>query len=143
MFLHGNISQCQECGGKIEWEIDGSMPSVSADLIIQHKEFITFKNPNTDKIQQPKYLRNVYYHVKKSCIRQKFPFFNSQQQFHIKNEVRVRLTELHSSYIHPSLANYSIITCQFSIYPFTMYYNNFFFSNMAVRVKCAVCKRLF
>ena len=99
MFLMGNISRCQGCGGKIERGMDGKVLPPPGDLVIQHKEQVVFQNPHSGKFQLSRDYRNVYYHPRLSCLQRKFPQFKAVEHIRTSNEVFKRLTLAHRSYI--------------------------------------------
>ena len=92
--ISGNISRCQGCTGKI---LRGSPPP--DDLIVQHKEQVLFQNPNTGYFQLSHDFRNVYYHARLSCIRQKFPAFVPSKHLQVHTDVAQKLTSVHKNYL--------------------------------------------
>ena len=99
MFISGNISRCQGCGGKIERASDGKPLPPPQDLVVQHKEQVLFQNPKTGNFQLSHDHRNVYYHPRLTCIQAKFPSFSAVHHIQAATEVITRLTALHKSYL--------------------------------------------
>ena len=79
VLLSGNISHCQGCLGKILRSSDGKVLPPPDDLVLQHKEQVLFNNPKTGMCQLSRDYRNVYYHARLSCVKQKFPAFQPGQ----------------------------------------------------------------
>ena len=97
VILSGNISRCQGC--KILRNSDGKALPPPNDLVVQHKEQVLLNNPKTGMYQLSSDHRNVYYHVRLSCVRQKFPSFNPGQHVRVNKDTFLRLTQIHNDYI--------------------------------------------
>ena len=98
MMLSGNISRCQGCSGKILRGGDGKPLPPPDDLVVQHKEYVLFQNPKSGIFQLSRELRNVYYHLRSSCI-SKFPSFQAGQQLRISKEALCKLSAVHKDHI--------------------------------------------
>ena len=99
VFVSGNIARCQGCSGRIMRDGGGKPLPPPNDLVIQHKEQVMFNNPNTGKYQLSRDYRNVYYHARVNCIRQRFPTFTPIQHCRIDRTTFVRFTKVHKDYI--------------------------------------------
>ena len=99
MILSGNISCCQGCSDKILRNSDGKPFPPPNDLVLQHKEQVLFNNPKTGMYQLSSDHRNVYYHARLSCVKQKFPSFNPGQHVRVNRDTFMKLTQVHKEYI--------------------------------------------
>ena len=99
VFVSGNISRCQGCANKIMRNADGKPLPPPNDLVVQHKEQVMFTNPNTGKYLMSREHRNVYYHARVNCIRQKFPSFTPIQHCRINRDTFTNFTEVHKDFI--------------------------------------------
>ena len=96
-FVHGNISRCNGCKGKIGRIGKRPLPPPD-DIVFRHREKVLFQNPNTGNFQVSREYRNVYYHAWKTCVAAHFTDFNSR--VHIKvDEVKDRLSSVHTEHI--------------------------------------------
>ena len=78
---------------------DGKALLPPNDLVVQHKEQVMFTNPNTGKYQLSRKHRNVYYHARVNCIRQKFPSFTPIQRCRINWETFTMFTKVYKDFI--------------------------------------------
>ena len=99
VFVCGNIARCQGCSGRIMRDASGKPLPPPDDLVIQHKEQVMFNNPNTGKYQLSRDYKNVYYHARLECVRQRFPTFVPIQHCRINRDTFVRFTQFHKDYI--------------------------------------------
>ena len=99
MIVFGNISRCQGCSERIMRGPSGKPLPPPDDLVLQHKEQVTFQNPKTGNFQLSCDLRNVYYHARMACVRRKYPTFNGQQHLRISNDVQHCLSSQHKAYL--------------------------------------------
>ena len=99
LLITGNISRCQGCSGKILRAGTGKPLPPPDDIVVQHKEHVLFQNPHSGVFQLSHDLRNVYYHPRLSCIRNKFPSFQASQQIRIGKEALSKLTDIHKEHI--------------------------------------------
>ena len=75
-FVFGNISRCNGCKGKIQRGENKRPLPPPDDIVFGHREFVIFSNPRSGAYEQSKEKRNVYYHVKKSCVAPYFVDFD-------------------------------------------------------------------
>ena len=104
MFLTGNISRCQGCGGKIERGADGKVLPPPNDLVVQHKEQVVFQNPNTGTFQLSRDNRNVYYHPRLLCLQRKFSSFEAAKHIKVSQQIFLRMTIVHKQYLTEQFA---------------------------------------
>ena len=104
MFLVGNISRCQGCGGKIERGPDGKVLPPPNDLVLQHKERVICQNPRSGNFQLSCDLRNVYYHPRLLCLQRKFSAFQPKEHIRASNLVFARLTSKHIDHLKTEFA---------------------------------------
>ena len=98
-FVRGNISRCNGCGKRDIRDIDGKARAPPLDMCVQHKEYVLFENPRTGMHQMSKDLRNVHYHAKLDCFRQKYPTFQSVTCLKVSGEVRSKLSQIHLGFL--------------------------------------------
>ena len=85
--MKGNISRCNGCKNKI-----GQLPP-PGDIVLQHKKWVIFLNPNTEVYQLSRDHLNVYYHALTACV---YPHFNDfSADVHIKVDRSVELSSIH------------------------------------------------
>ena len=99
VFVGGNISRCQGCSGKIMRDSNGKPLPPPNDLVMQHKEQVLFNNPKTGVFQLSSDHRNVYYHARLSCVRQKFPSFIPGQHCRVSRDTCSRFSQVHKEYL--------------------------------------------
>jgi len=98
-FVHGNISRCNGCKGKIgRSEANRPLPP-PGDIVFHHRETVIFQNPKTGIFQQSKDPRNVYYHALKTCIAPNFLNFNSSH-ISIDASIQAQLTSAHVQHLY-------------------------------------------
>ena len=99
VFVGGNISRCQGCSGKIMRDSNGKPLPPPNDLVVQHKEQVLFNNPKTGVFQLSSEHRNVYYHARLSCVKQKFPSFIPGQHCRASRDTCSRFSQVHKEYL--------------------------------------------
>ena len=99
VFVGGNISRCQGCSGKIMRDSNGKPLPPPNDLVMQHKEQVLFNNPKTGVFQLSSEHRNVYYHARLSCVKQKFPSFIPGQHCRASRDTCSRFSQVHKEYL--------------------------------------------
>lgn len=95
LFVKGNISRCAGCGKRDLRGVDGKPHPPPDDLCLQHKEYVVFENPRTGSYQQSRDLRNVYYHVRKTCLQLKFP----RPHIIVSQDIKSRLLTIHRNHV--------------------------------------------
>ncbi len=98
-FIHGNVSRCNGCKGRIMRGEDRKPLPPPDDLVIRHKEFVLFNNPRTGFFEQSREERNVYYHPWKTCIGPHFAHFNPALHIRVDGAIRERFVEAHIIHI--------------------------------------------
>lgn len=98
-FIHGNISRCNGCKGKILRGEDRKPLPPPDDLVLRHKEFVLFSNPRTGLFEQSREERNVYYHPWKTCVAPHFSHFNPAVHLRVDGSVQERFLPSHLSHI--------------------------------------------
>ena len=94
-FVKGNILRCNGCGKRNLRGEDGKPMPPPHDLCVQHRVC----NPHTGKYQMSKDLRNVYYHVAVTCIKQKNPDFLCLILAIFQDDIKSKLNGIHLSYL--------------------------------------------
>ena len=75
------------------------MAHIPNDVVIQHKEFVLFQNPNTVVFQLSREKQNVYYHFQKSCILKQWATFEPRSHLKVSHAVLCKLTDAHHKYL--------------------------------------------
>ena len=70
------VSRCNGCKGKILRDVNKRPLPFSDDIVFGHKEYVVFNNPRTGLYEQSRE-KNVYYHVRRSCVVPQFADFSS------------------------------------------------------------------
>lgn len=86
-FIFGNVSRCNGCKGKLKHHQDNTPLPPPDDLILGHKEFVIYINPKTGRFEQSWDKRNVYYHLRNTCVAPNFLDFNPLLHIKINNDV--------------------------------------------------------
>ena len=100
VFIKGNISTCQGCKYKFPRNSDGSIVDPPYNIVIQHEQNRTFKNPTTSSIQTK--VGNAYYHVYLPCVTTNWPYFVGQDVL-ISDSVKEQLLLSHKELIYFNL----------------------------------------
>ena len=87
-FIFGNISRCNGCKGKICRDVNKKLLPPD-DIVLGHKEFVVFQNPNSGIFEQSREKRNVYYHPWLTCIAPHFRDFNPDHHIIISEAMKV------------------------------------------------------
>ena len=98
-FIHGNISRCNGCKGRIACGQDKKPLPPPDDLVIRHRENVLFLNPNTGVYQQSREARNVYYHPWRTCIAPHFKAFIPSQHINVDREILNKFVDCHHAHI--------------------------------------------
>ncbi len=99
-FLHGNISRCNGCKGRIRRAEDKKPLPPPDDIVLRHKEFVIFQNPNSGMFQQTHTPRNVYYHPQRTCVAPHFLGFIPTQHIVTDKSVSARFTQDHLQHLY-------------------------------------------
>jgi len=83
VFIHGNISRCNGCKGRIKRGEDGEPLPAPGDLVLRHPEYVVYQNPKTGLFRQSCDKRNVYYHPQRTCVAPNFLNFVPEQHIHV------------------------------------------------------------
>ena len=98
-FVHGNISRCNGCKGRIARGQDKKSLPPPDDLVIRHRENVLFLNPNTGVYQQSREARNVYYHPWRTCIAPHFKALIPSQHINVDCEILNKFVDCHHAHI--------------------------------------------
>lgn len=99
VFIFGNISRCNGCKGKICRDVNKKLLPPPDDIVLGHKKFVVFQNPNSGIFEQSREKRNVYYHPWLTCIAPHFRDFNPDHHIIISEAMKVKLHSEHKKYL--------------------------------------------
>lgn len=83
------------CKGKICRDVNKKLLPPPDDIVLGHKEYVVFQNPNSGIFEQTREKRNVYYHPWLTCIAPYFSNFDPRHHIIISDSVKMKLLPQH------------------------------------------------
>ena len=80
------------------------------DIVLGHKEYVVYQNPNSGMFERSREKRNVYYHPWFTCIAPHFYDFVPDRHIAIPDDVRAKLLPEHRVNSKGFQSHYSLAT---------------------------------